>query len=137
MEGAEHGFTFDNSDGNVGWHWVTGQQAVSGSGALYYGNPANLNYNSGSFSENTGTATGPSVFLTPGVDAVFSAKVWMETESSSYYDKLFIYLEYQKEDESCSKLGRFLNLRDEYSYFHAPFYSLLKIKLVQFTVHGL
>jgi hypothetical protein len=104
MEGSEHGFTFDNSDGNVGWHWVTGQQAVSGSGALYYGNPANLNYNSGSFSENTGTATGPSVFLTPGVDAVFSAKVWMETESSSYYDKLFIYMEYQKEDESWNEV---------------------------------
>ena len=106
LEDGEHGFTFEGScspqpcNNSVGWHWVTGQQAVSGSGALYYGNPSNMNYNSGSYSENLGTATGPSVFLTSGVDASFSAMVWMHTESSSYYDKLFIYLEYEKEDLS-------------------------------------
>jgi hypothetical protein len=104
LEEAEHGYTFDNLDGSVGWHWVTGQQALSGSGALYYGNPATMNYNSGSYSVNTGTAISPTFFLTPGVDATFSSKVWMHTESSSYYDKLSIHVQYQGEDEAWSEV---------------------------------
>ena len=76
---------------SVKWQVVSGEQSTSGLSSLYYGNPAQWNFSSGS--TNSGNATSPSFTVPSSGSPKLQFRVWMHTESSSTYDKFFLYLQ--------------------------------------------
>jgi len=85
-----YGWTYSPSAGGVGWQVVTGGQtkSVSAPGALYYGDPQSWDFDNGNV--NGGSAWSPEFMMQPGYPAAFSAQVYMDTESGSTYDKLWV-----------------------------------------------
>ena len=83
--------TFANSAGPTqGWQlWGASPNAVSGTGVLYYGDPAASNYN---FGNSNGTAS-LTIALNAEVASSLTLDLFMETESSSSYDNLTISVE--------------------------------------------
>lgn len=84
------GLEVTNSSSPCTWQVITsGQnQTAGGSQLLYYGDAGANNYNCGT---NSGTAVTETFSLLEGVAYTLSFKVMMDTETSSSYDKLFIY----------------------------------------------
>jgi len=87
--GTATGWTIVNSDTKVGWV-VSTKRPSGGSYSLYYGDPATGNFSSGL--ANDGAATAPGVTLTAGKKAGLSFMLWMDTESSTYYDTMGVYV---------------------------------------------
>jgi hypothetical protein len=83
------GMTFSNSaSANQGWQlWLGSTQTKSAPGVLYYGDPNLGNYD---FGTNNGTAKTPLIALPADVTAKVSFDLYMETESSSFYDELTV-----------------------------------------------
>ncbi len=83
--------TIKNSAGATkGWQlWQNATISKSPKGVLYYGSPAQKNYN---FGANNGTAVTPEVSLPAGKVTTLSLALYMATESGTSYDKLYIYL---------------------------------------------
>ncbi|MCB9739056.1 MAG: hypothetical protein H6747_07295 [Deltaproteobacteria bacterium] len=84
-------WTFSNSGGATkGWQ-VNGSSAQSKSpkGTLYYGDPGAGNYNWG---KSSGTAKSPSLLIPTGNKSELQLSLYVDTESGSSYDKLFIYV---------------------------------------------
>lgn len=85
-----YGWTYSPSVGGVGWQVSTGGQTktVSAPGALYYGDPQSWDFDNGQV--NGGSAWSPEFIMQPGYPAAFSAQVYMDSESGSTYDKLWV-----------------------------------------------
>jgi len=83
------GFIFNGTNFSSKWQVFDGGKTQSAPAALYYGNTAALNFNSG---VSSGSATSPVISL-PNKDGI-TLEFWayMDTETSSVYDKLFLYL---------------------------------------------
>lgn len=90
--GFDDNATWELSDpvDGVGWHVVTGQESVSQPGALYYGNPSTWDFDNGEI--NGGSALSPIVAVPAGFPAAFEARLWMDTESSSGYDRVRVFV---------------------------------------------
>lgn len=76
-----------NTDDDTGWH-VTGAQAKSPPGALWYGNPETASYDNGV--ANNGTVTLPVLTLPGGVEASLSLDLFLAVEYGTAYDQLRI-----------------------------------------------
>lgn len=83
--GSPAGWAFQNDASSVGWTIHNGR-ATHGSFALYYGDPAKKNFDSGSI--NKGTASMPSVSIASGKKAGLRFGLYMDTETGSGYDIL-------------------------------------------------
>ncbi|MCB9728152.1 MAG: hypothetical protein H6746_06700 [Deltaproteobacteria bacterium] len=88
--GTPEGWTFSPATAGVGWQVATLSEANSAPGALYYGNPATLNFTSGT--ANSGKALSAPWMLPSGVEISLSMWVYMETESGQLYDTLDIFV---------------------------------------------
>jgi len=65
------------------WQWLTGKQAKSGKGALYYGDPTKGNFDTGA--THSGTIQQAVALTLPlGATVKFSFQLWMDTEGGSY-----------------------------------------------------
>lgn len=84
------GWTFTSSVGGVGWQVISGGQteSVSKPGALYYGDPQSWDFDNGQM--NGGSAWSPPIVMQPGYPASLSTQVFMDSESGSTYDKLWV-----------------------------------------------
>jgi len=89
FDGGNDGFSMDPPMGGVGWSVVTQGKSTSAPGALYYGNPAEKNFDNGAI--NSGAATSATVSLPAGFGASLSFQVYMDTESSPSYDQLRVF----------------------------------------------
>jgi len=87
--GGSTGWSIVNTDASVGWV-VSTKRPASGSYSLYYGDPTTGNF-SGS-GANSGTATMPAVTLAAGKKAGMTFMLYMDTEGSTYYDVLKVYV---------------------------------------------
>jgi len=85
--GTATGWTLTNTDATVGWK-VSNKKAAGGTYALYYGDPAKGNYDSGA--KNQGTATMPALTLAAGKKAALTFSLWIDTESGTSYDRLTV-----------------------------------------------
>ncbi|NOZ02010.1 MAG: hypothetical protein GXP54_09005 [Deltaproteobacteria bacterium] len=88
FDAGPSGFTTDPAVGGVGWSIVTNGKSVSPPGALYYGNPANKDYDNGQI--NKGTAVSSLIDIPVGFGAALTFQVFMDTESSPNYDRLTV-----------------------------------------------
>jgi hypothetical protein len=82
---------FANSAGATkGWQiWGSAKQTKSGTGAMYYGNPSTGDYD---FGASSGTATTPKIQLPALTPSSLSLQLLMDTEGSTTYDNLVIYV---------------------------------------------
>lgn len=89
--GDAKGMKFSNSQGaSKGWQlWSPAFTSKSGKGVLYYGDKVAQNYNFGS---NKGTATTGDIKLPADTDSELTWDSYLDTESSSTYDALKIYV---------------------------------------------
>jgi hypothetical protein len=85
--GVATGWTLTNTDASVGWK-VSSKKASGGTYALYYGDPAKGNYDSGA--KNQGTAAMPALTLTAGKKAALTFSLWIDTEAGTSYDRLMV-----------------------------------------------
>jgi hypothetical protein len=83
------GMTLVNSvSASQGWQYAKPSLvAKSGTGTLYYGDPAAGNYN---FGTNNGTATLPLIQLPSGNSTHLTFALYMDTESGTFYDTLIV-----------------------------------------------
>lgn len=88
--GVPDGWTFSPATAGVGWQVVQMSEALSAPGVLYYGNPATLNFASGT--ANSGSARTATWPLPEGVEITLSMSVFMDTESGLLYDTLDVYV---------------------------------------------
>lgn len=72
-----------------GWQIAKNGQWTSPSAALYYGDPSFKTFNCG---DTSGSAQSKQIALQEGVGFAFETQVYMDTEGSSSYDKLFLYI---------------------------------------------
>jgi hypothetical protein len=82
---AEIGFIVNQSKLPCTWQITDAGKSQSGTGVLYYGN--GTNYDCGA---NNGTATSPEIKLQGSYGYTLSFFLYMDTESSVSYDKLFV-----------------------------------------------
>jgi hypothetical protein len=68
---------------SVQWQVVSGKKSKSGTGALYYGNPATGNYDDGSSNSGTVGLVAP-ISVAAGESLVLSFWLYMDTEAGSY-----------------------------------------------------
>jgi hypothetical protein len=79
------GFAVSGTGGAVKWQAVQGKKAKSGTGALYYGNPATGNFDNGQ--ANQGTVTlGPAIAVASGEKTVLTFWLYMHSEGGSFDD---------------------------------------------------
>lgn len=71
------------------WQVVTGKKAKSGKGALYYGNLAKGNFDDGA---TNGTVTTEDIALPVGEKLTLSFALWMDSETSTTYDKFEVWV---------------------------------------------
>ncbi|GMV41742.1 MAG: hypothetical protein AMXMBFR64_34580 [Myxococcales bacterium] len=88
-DGTTEGHAIYNSVPGTGWQVVTTGRAVSGNGALYYGNPFTWTYDTGAQS-NHGSASGPVMILPAAVDVKMQFMLWMATEGTLAVDQLTV-----------------------------------------------
>jgi hypothetical protein len=88
--GSPADWKFSPTTSGVGWQVATLSQAQSPPGALYYGNPATLNFNSGT--ANSGSATTGAIVLPEDVEITLSMAAYMDTESGSGFDILEVFV---------------------------------------------
>ena len=81
-------FTFNASMQPCTWQIAAAGKSKSGSQTLYYGNLAAKNYQCAG--ANSGDALSPEITLMPGYGYSMSFDLFMDTESGTFYDKLFI-----------------------------------------------
>ena len=87
FDGGDPGtWTFDPASGGVGWQFTSLSENQSAPGVLYYGNPANQDFDSGG-SPNSGTAISPPISLPLDVDATLTFDILIEGEFSNFYDQ--------------------------------------------------
>ncbi|NOZ02629.1 MAG: hypothetical protein GXP54_12165, partial [Deltaproteobacteria bacterium] len=84
--GSLDGFELDPPQSGVGWRVVQTPHSGSAPWALYYGNPVNMNYDSGK--ANEGTATGPEITLPAGVELTLRFTTWQDVEKAVNLDYL-------------------------------------------------
>lgn len=89
FEGAADGWILSGQTNGVGWHILTGGKAFEGSGTLYYGNPAQLNYST-SPAPNNGTAHSPPFVLPAGVKSSLEFALYLGVEAGTYADRLLV-----------------------------------------------
>lgn len=82
------GWMFDSADGGVGWQVAAVGAPPSGPNALYYGNPAQSNFSSGS--ATSGAVLSVPYDLPTDVEIHLKLKVYIDSESSSSYDKFWL-----------------------------------------------
>jgi len=82
-------FTFTGSDPNCKWQIDAGEQTFSGTQTLFYADIAAGNFACG---DTNGTATSPTFTLSPGVPYTLNWKLYMDTETSTSYDQLTVYV---------------------------------------------
>jgi len=87
--GAATGWTLTGTDAAVKWQ-VSTLKPGAGTYSLYYGDPSAKNFEGSG--ANSGTATMPAITLTAGKKAGISFSLYMDTESSTSYDTLKIYV---------------------------------------------
>lgn len=84
------GWTLKNSaPATSKWQLVTGKQAKSGKGALYYGNLAKGNFDD---QATNGTVTSGAMDIPKGEKVELSFALWMDTEGGTTYDKFEVRL---------------------------------------------
>lgn len=81
-------FTYQGSSASAKWQVTTTGKSQSAPGALYYGNPASKNFDAGA---TNGTATSPLISLPNKATITLTFWVYMDTESGTTYDQLFLY----------------------------------------------
>lgn len=81
-------FTYQGTSASAKWQVSTSGKSQSAPGALYYGNPASKNFDAGA---TNGTATSPLISLPNKATITLTFWVYMDTESGSTYDQLFLY----------------------------------------------
>jgi len=81
-------FSFGGSNALSKWQVLSNAKFQTPASALYYGNPSQMNFNNGA---SNGTATSPSISLPNKNGISLTFWVWMNTESGTTYDKLFLY----------------------------------------------
>ena len=99
-------FIFNETKPPCSWQIADAGKAKSGSGSLYYGDIIAGNYSCGG--ANEGSATTESITLLPGFGYTLTFHVYMATEASNSYDKLFVYIHHEgkkMEVWNKSKLG--------------------------------
>ncbi len=74
---------------SVGWN-VSNRRPWTGTYSLYYGDPATGDYDTGDI--HTGRATTPPITLTAGKKAGVSFLIYIDTETSSLWDKVEVYV---------------------------------------------
>ena len=77
------GLSLASSANDVKWQWISGKKSKSGSGALYYGNPAKGNFDNGSAHSGTVGIVAP-VTVAKGESLVLSFWLYMDTESGGF-----------------------------------------------------
>ena len=82
-------FSFQNSNTASKWQTTTSGQSTSSPGALYYGNTSWWNFNNGA---SNGTATSPMIALPDKDGITLQFQAFMNTESGTTYDQLFLYV---------------------------------------------
>lgn len=82
------GWTFSGGSGGCQWQLASGQ-VTSGAQSLYYGNLVSGSFDCG---ESTGSAQSQSFELQSDVGYHLKASIYMDTEGSPTYDKLFLYV---------------------------------------------
>lgn len=87
--GGLNGLTCDPPTNGVGWQVVASSISTSAPWALYYGNPAAQNYDSGGV-PNFGSATTPDILLPAGVAIWLEFSLWMDVEASEAVDVLTV-----------------------------------------------
>ena len=101
FDGGVGDWTFSGGDGNVGWNYVTTLKSASAPGALYYGDPATLSYDSGGSGSddpwdwsygygNEGDATSGKILLPYGMAIELSFALWIDAEGCCDNLSLFI-----------------------------------------------
>ena len=93
--GLPPGWNVSPLDQGVGWQVATIGKAHSQPGALYYGNPATLNYTTGG--RNLGVATSGGVTLPADSRVSLSFWAWLEVEQSLFFDRLLVSARAQDE----------------------------------------
>jgi hypothetical protein len=88
FEGNVGGWTFSGGGGGCQWQLASGQ-STSGAQSLYYGNLVAGNFDCG---ESSGSAQSQSFDLQANVGYHLKASIYMDTEGSGTYDKLFLYV---------------------------------------------
>ena len=88
-DGTTEGHAIYNSVPGTGWQVVETTRAVSGTHALYYGNPTTWTYDTGAQS-NHGSASGPVMVLPAAVDVRMQFMLWMATEGTASVDQLTV-----------------------------------------------
>lgn len=88
LDGNYHDFDLDPALGGVGWFLIKSPHASSQPWALYYGDPDDLNYDSGQ--SNKGSATGPELTLPGGVEVTLGFSAWMDVEKAFNLDTLSV-----------------------------------------------
>ena len=89
ISGDSAGFLLLGSNASSKWQVTSNGKSNSPTAALYYGNANSLNFNSGA---SNGTAVSPTLSLPDKTGLTLEFWAYMDTESSSSYDKLFLYL---------------------------------------------
>lgn len=82
-DNALAGLSLVSSASDVKWQWVSGKKSKSGSGALYYGNPAKGNFDNGSAHNGTVGLVAP-ITVAKGESLVLSFWLYMDTEGGSF-----------------------------------------------------
>ena len=82
------GWQLTGGSGAVKWQAVAGARSTNGLGSLYYGNPAVKNFSSSG--SNAGKIFSPSFVVPSTSDPRMVFYIWMNTELSTSYDKLFV-----------------------------------------------
>jgi hypothetical protein len=88
FESGLGGFTVSAATSGVGWQVSTLRPHV-GAQSLYYGNPTTKTFDTPG-SANSGTATSAAINLPAGQNAALTFWLYMDTETSSYYDTLSV-----------------------------------------------
>ena len=88
FEGAAGGWTYTGGNGGCQWQ-ITSGQAKSPVQSLYYGNVSSGSFDCG---ESSGSAQSQAFDLQEGVGYNLKASIYMDTEGSPTYDKLFLYV---------------------------------------------
>lgn len=87
--GSNGGFAFGFSNPSSKWQIYSGGKFTSSPAALYYGNPAQGNFDNGN---SNGVATTPSVSLPDSNGTVLRFNVYMDTEESDNFDILAVFV---------------------------------------------
>ncbi|MDP6946170.1 MAG: hypothetical protein QF464_18625, partial [Myxococcota bacterium] len=89
FEAGAYGWTFSGDAQGCSWHVEADGQALSGTHALHYADPATMTYACGA---SSGAATSPPITLSGGARVHLTASVWMDLDVDPAKNLLSLWL---------------------------------------------